>query len=149
VELYPFDSDPGNYEFWNKVGQMMGNFTELQVINIRFLPYTESDDDGDEAPSPNWEILTRILQYLRCKVALCLSIDDYYTRAEEIQDLARVINGRPMISDFTSLGCTFENTALGVLPWQRFPLWNVLHLVLMSQKQRINLHLIFISQKQR
>jgi hypothetical protein len=29
-----------------------------------------------------------------------------------------------------------KSWALGVLPWQHFPLWNVLHLDFGSQKQR-------------
>ena len=45
VELFPFDSDPGNYEFWDKVGRMVGNLTELDLINISFL----SDPDGNDA----------------------------------------------------------------------------------------------------
>jgi hypothetical protein len=68
VELYPFDSDPGNYEFWDKVGQMVGNLTELS-----FLPHTDDDGGGDEARMPDWEIISRIMQYLRRKVALCAS----------------------------------------------------------------------------
>jgi hypothetical protein len=39
VVLYPFDSDPGNYEVWDKVGQMVGNLMELQRINIHFSHY--------------------------------------------------------------------------------------------------------------
>jgi hypothetical protein len=38
VELYPFDSDAGNYEFWEKMGQIVGNLTELMMVNIHFLP---------------------------------------------------------------------------------------------------------------
>jgi hypothetical protein len=48
VDLYPFDSDAGNYEFWDKVCQIVGNFMELQSIDI-FLFRSEY---GDEAPSP-------------------------------------------------------------------------------------------------
>jgi hypothetical protein len=100
MEFYAFDSDPGNSEVWDKVGQMVGNFTKLQVINI----HLDFDGDGNRC-SPDWEILTRILRYLRRKVALCSSTDE---TVEEIQGLARVIHGHPMISECTSLGCTFE-----------------------------------------
>jgi hypothetical protein len=106
VELYPFDSNPGNYEFWDKVGQMVGNLMELHTLTIHF-----EDDDEDEAPSPDWEILNRILRYLRRQVAL--SSYPEYVDVEEIQGLARVIHGHPMISEFTSLGCDFE----GFGPW--------------------------------
>jgi hypothetical protein len=129
VELYPFYIDVENYEFWDKVGQMVGNLMELHTLNIHF------DFDGsDEALSPDWETFTLILRYLRRKVALCSYTEDYCTRVEEIQGLARVIHGHPMISEVTSLGCTFETSALGALPWQHFSLWNVLHLVYGSQK---------------
>jgi hypothetical protein len=39
VELYPlFDIDAENYEFWDKVGQIVGNLTELETINFHFPP---------------------------------------------------------------------------------------------------------------
>jgi hypothetical protein len=120
VELYPFDSDAGNYEFWGNMGQIVGNLMELQTINIHFLPYSESDD-GNEAPSPDWEILARILRYLRRKVTLCSITDFYQPEVEEIQGLGRVIHGHPMISELSSLGCSFKNfgpwcSALATLP---------------------------------
>jgi hypothetical protein len=101
LELFPFDSDAGNYEVWDKLGQMVGNLKELETINFHFLPDTESNDDGGEAPSPDWETLTRILRHLRRKVALC-SIEDYDAEGEEIQGLARAIHGHTMISEFSS-----------------------------------------------
>jgi hypothetical protein len=110
VDLYPFDSDLGNYEVWDKVGQMVGNLTELQTIAIHF----DSDRYGNwENCSPDWEILTRILRYLRRKVALCF-LEDYEPENEEIQGLARAIHGHPMISDFSSeMGFTFASFG----PW--------------------------------
>jgi hypothetical protein len=48
VELYPFDSDPGNYELWDKVGQIVGNLTELQTLSIHFLPFEDSESDDDD-----------------------------------------------------------------------------------------------------
>jgi hypothetical protein len=120
VDLYPFDSHAGNYEFWDKVGQIVGELVELRTINIHFLPFTESDDDsdetapmlhpspslhndfGDESPSPDWEIFTRILPYLRRKVNLCLATEDCDVEAEKIQGFARAIHGHPMILEFRS-----------------------------------------------
>jgi hypothetical protein len=110
VELYPFDSDVGNYEFWDKVGQTVGNFMELQMIDI-FLRRSEY---GDEAPSPDWEILARILRHLRRKVEICLAMEDYDVEAEEIQGFARAIHGNPMISEFSS-ETVFPFANLG--PW--------------------------------
>jgi hypothetical protein len=107
-----------------KAGQMVGNLMELQFINIYFLPDTDEnddDEDGDEAPSPDWGTLSRILRYLRRTVALWSSGDDCYAGVEEIQGLARVIHDHPMISQLTILGCNFENfgpwcSALATLP---------------------------------
>jgi hypothetical protein len=108
VVFDPFDSDAGNYEDWDKVGQVVGNLMELETIHIHF------EDERDEARSPNWETLTRILRYLRRKVTLCYSTEIYDAGGEEIQGFARAIHGHPMISEFTSdVGFTFAN--LG--PW--------------------------------
>jgi hypothetical protein len=121
VELYPFDSDAGNYEFWDRVGQIVGNFKELRTININFRPIYE--EEQNYAISPDWEILTRILQSLPHKVMLCSDEDeDGEDFGEEIQDLARVIHGHPMISEcrlevdltFTNLGPVCS--ALAALP---------------------------------
>jgi hypothetical protein len=118
VELFPFHIDAGNYEFWDKVGQMVGNLTELDALTIHF----DSDRYGNwENCRPDWEILSRILRYLRRKVTLC-SVEEYEPEAEEIQALARVIHGHPMISEFHfEMGCTFANvgpwcSALAALP---------------------------------
>jgi hypothetical protein len=106
--LYPFDSDAGNYEFWDKVGQIVGNFIEFDTINIHFLPYPDDDDnnndDGDEARIPDWETLARILSYLRQNVSLSLSEDGDDAEVEQIQGLGRVIHGHPRISGFLLLG---------------------------------------------
>jgi hypothetical protein len=89
VEFYPFDSAPGNYEFWDKVGQIVGNLMELKTINIHFFPYTgddeeeeyDNDDNGDEVRVFNWETLTRILPYVRHKPRLTkrMRLDDVVT----------------------------------------------------------------------
>jgi hypothetical protein len=106
--LYPFDNDAGNYEFWDKVGQIVGNLMNLGSLAIQF------QGTRDEARIPDWEILTRILPYLRRKVALRLVTDDDDVEVEVIQGLARAIHGHPMISDFSSeTGFTFANLA----PW--------------------------------
>jgi lipopolysaccharide/colanic/teichoic acid biosynthesis glycosyltransferase len=36
VQLYPFDSDTGNYEFWNKLGELVGNLMQLGTLSIIF-----------------------------------------------------------------------------------------------------------------
>jgi hypothetical protein len=91
VDLYPFGSDSENYEFWEKVGQLVGNLMKLQTFNIHFVQYSE-DDDGN-ADEPDREILARILRYLRRKVALCVYVnsEEYNVQEKEIRDLARGI----------------------------------------------------------
>jgi hypothetical protein len=122
VELYPFDSEPGNYDFWDKVGQIVGNLTELKVISIHFLPYPGDGDDEGEAHMPDWDTLSRILPYVQNKVVLCSFSEDYDAGVEDIQGLARAIHGHPMISEFDSaIPFTFANlgpwcSALATLP---------------------------------
>jgi hypothetical protein len=103
VELYPFDGNAENYEFWDKVGQIVGNLTKLEMLSIVFHPYIEEDDDSDhDDDDPDWEILARILPYLRRKVELSSSTENYDATVEEIAGLARAIHGHPMISAFSS-----------------------------------------------
>jgi hypothetical protein len=136
VAVYPFDSAPGNYEFWDKVGQIVGNFRKLKVIDIQFHGDNDEYDDGDEARIPAWEALTRILPYVQHKISLRLSAEDYDANVEEIQGLARAIHGHPMISEFSTQNGGFTFANLG--PWQRFHLSKVLNLVFRSQKQKTN-----------
>jgi hypothetical protein len=114
VVLYPFDSDAGDYEFWDKVGQVVGNLMELQTLTIHsFIPYNDDDHyDGDEAGMPNWEIITRALRYLRRKVELWPITENSEGGYEESQGLARAIHGHPMISEFSSHDFTFESLVL-------------------------------------
>jgi hypothetical protein len=112
VALFPFDSDAGNYKFWDKVGQIVGNLTELKEIHIHF--FLCDDDDGDEARMPDWETLTRIFPYLRHKVSLCLFPEIYDVEVEHIQGLARAIHSHPMISEFDYFG-GFTSANIG--PW--------------------------------
>jgi hypothetical protein len=123
VTLSPFDRNAGNYEVWEKVGEIVGNLTELKILSIEFQPcyqYHREDDDGDEACLPDWEILTRILRYLPCKISLISGNDD--AEVEDIQGLARAIHGHPMMLGFScQADFTFENlgpwcSALSTLP---------------------------------
>jgi hypothetical protein len=106
VMLYPFDSAPGNYEFWDKVGQMVGNLTELQMIVIKF-----NNVFGDGARMLDWQTLALILRYLQQKVWLVLPEANIHAEVEDSQGLCRVIHGHPMISGFISKGggLTFAN----------------------------------------
>jgi hypothetical protein len=114
VELYPFDSDAGNFESWDKVGQIVGNLRELKTIVINFLPSADDDDDGDEARIPTWETLARILPYVQRKIELRLIDDEHDAEVEDIRRLARAIHGHPMISEFSSM---MEFTVENIGPW--------------------------------
>jgi hypothetical protein len=119
VHLYPFDIDPGNYELWDKVGQIVGNLMELHTLQIHFLPCYEAHDDYDDEGNAvhvihNWEILTRVLPYVRHEISLFMSTQNYDADAEEIQGLARAIHGHPMIWEFSAtMNFTFANAG----PW--------------------------------
>jgi hypothetical protein len=120
VVLYPFVSLAGNYEFWDKVGRMIGNLRVLRAINISFLP--DDEDDGNEARMPDWEIVTRSLRRLRHKISLRSYTDDHDAEVDDIRGFARAIHGHPMISEFSSsTGFTFGTigswcSALTTLP---------------------------------
>jgi hypothetical protein len=117
VTLYAFDSNAGDYVFWDKVGQIVGNLRELKTIVINFLPYDYDDDNdgGDEVRIvPTWETLARILPYVQRKISLFFPDEDLDAEVEDIQGLARAIDGHPMISEFTS---EMEFTAENFAPW--------------------------------
>jgi hypothetical protein len=82
---------------------------KLKTLCISFRPYIESDD-----ALPDWETLSRILPYLRRKVELLSSIENYDVDADEIQGFARVIHGHPMISAFSS---KMDLTLATLGPW--------------------------------
>jgi hypothetical protein len=113
VGLYPFGFARGNDEFWDKVGQIVGNLMKLKVITIYFLPCTVDDEEG-EARMPDWEKLTRIWSYVQHKISLRSNTDDCDAGVEDIRSLARAIRGNPMISEFSS-GIEFTFEMIG--PW--------------------------------
>jgi hypothetical protein len=104
VDLYPFYDYSLNSEFWDKVGQIVGNLTELNRIEINFYPYDvdvyDFYDDYScfEVRRPDWEILIRILSHLRQKVRSTISfgLGFFGLPLEQIQGFARAIYGHPM-----------------------------------------------------
>jgi hypothetical protein len=108
VDLYPFYDYSLNSEFWDKVGQIVGNLTELNRIEINFYPYDvdvyDFYDDYScfEVRRPDWEILIRILSHLRQKVRSTISfgLGFFGLPLEQIQGFARAIYGHPMLWDF-------------------------------------------------
>jgi hypothetical protein len=55
VELYPFDSEPGNYEFWTKCSQIV-EISRSSMIIIHFFPILVMT--GYFIHRPDWEIIT-------------------------------------------------------------------------------------------
>jgi hypothetical protein len=105
LDLYPFDdySYSLNDEVWDKVGQIVGNLTELNRIVIHFLVFYYEDIWWFERRPSKSSTLTQILPHLRHKVTLSLNgkgFVEYTGLAEHIEDLAKVIYGHPMISEF-------------------------------------------------
>jgi hypothetical protein len=114
VDFYPFDCNRGDYdEFWDKVGQIVGNLRELKTIVIMFLPSADNED-GDEIRMPDWEPLGRILPYIQHRIELrSYTDDDHDGEIEKIQGLARAIHSHPMISAFSTQGEGFTFASLG------------------------------------
>jgi hypothetical protein len=73
----------------------VGNLRELKTLQIHLQPAPTTDEDRNEVRMPDWEILTRILPYLKRKVALLLITDTFGTEGEAMRGLARAIHGRP------------------------------------------------------
>jgi hypothetical protein len=113
IDLY---SNAGE-EFWDKVGQAIGNLQALKTLRISTHGYNEDDDDYEDLPSPDWEILARILSHIRQKVKVDLETDDdeYWWDAEESRSFARVIHGHPTITGFADSSGVFPYEAWDVL----------------------------------
>jgi hypothetical protein len=103
--------------FWDKVGQAIGSLQALEALHISGHYYHDvgdSDEDDDEVvPIPDWEIIARILKYVRQNVTV--KIDDARVRSiEEVQPFVRAICGHPTITSFQDSGM-FPYESLGTL----------------------------------
>jgi hypothetical protein len=125
--LYPNAFNRHDDDVWDNVGQAVGNLQALDRINI-CIPHNYHDNDNDDAdddedqvdddeeaeddedddddddedqvvPSPDWEILARILSHMRQKVEVDFDDSDMWA-IEELQSLARAIRGHPTIASF-------------------------------------------------
>jgi hypothetical protein len=116
-------NDGENDEFWDKVGQAIGNLQALKTVRISTHCDTGDYDAFAEPPSPDWEILERILSHIRQKVELELHNDDdeFWWNVEESRSFARVIHGHPTITCFTDI------SAGGMFPYEA---WDVLYTAL-------------------
>jgi hypothetical protein len=101
VTLSPYDrADPGNYEFWDKVGQGVGNLKSLHTLRIYLI---------DSLGEPDWEIVARILPHIQNKIELRVH-NGYIEGIEDMRAFARAIQGHPAITNFNAVVC-FEDTA--------------------------------------
>jgi hypothetical protein len=102
VELYSYGVDPGKYEFWDKVGQGVGNLKALGALLI----YLNNGID-----EPDWETLARILPHTQNKIGLRI-MGGQIRGTVEIRAFARAIQGQPATTRFYTGegGFSFENT---------------------------------------
>jgi hypothetical protein len=89
-------------DFWDKVGQVIGNLQSLGSLHITpNYRDGDSDDDEEDLPIHDSEILARILRHVRQRVTLFLILyEDEY--AKDIRSLATAIRGHPTITGFDS-----------------------------------------------
>jgi hypothetical protein len=99
VSLYPYSFDGQDEDRWDKVGQAVGNLQALRSlrINRKYL-----GDDDEVGPIPDWEILARILKYVRRRITLI--INNFSWDVEESRLFARAIHGHPSICRFEGGG---------------------------------------------
>jgi hypothetical protein len=122
VTLYPYSLVGQDDAFWDRVGQAVGNLQAVDRIDISSTRNCHDDDGDDEdAPTPNWEILARILSHVRQSITL--SITRYLGwRAEDIRSFARAIHRHPTITSFEEgVNFSFQDSdalysALSTLP---------------------------------
>jgi hypothetical protein len=100
VKLSPFYANPGNYEFWDKIGQGLRNLKSLRVLNIHL---------NNNLEEPDWEILFCILSHIQNKIELKI-IGKHIWGIGEMKAFARAIGGHPAITRFKIVvaGFSFE-----------------------------------------
>jgi hypothetical protein len=114
--------DDYDWDYWNKVGHAIGN---LQALDELHISQDFIDDDDEVVLIPEWEILARILSYVRQSIKLDLTpyeARDSAWRLEESRSFARAIHGHPTITRFEGgKGFPYESldtlySALATLP---------------------------------
>jgi hypothetical protein len=118
VSLYPYCLGGQDDDFWDRVGQAVGN---LQLVDRIDISSTHNCHDDEDSPTPDWEILARILSHVRQRITL--SITRFLGwRAEDIRSFARAIHRHPTITSFEEgVNFSFEASdalysALATLP---------------------------------
>jgi hypothetical protein len=103
VELYPFDSAPGNYEFWDKVNPCGKSHGAQQDHYLLCLEDDIDDVDDEENRTADWDTPSNPAS-VRRKVSAYYRGFLWCRGVEEVEDLATAIRGHPMmLSEFQRL----------------------------------------------
>jgi hypothetical protein len=103
VYLHPYEFGDQDDEFWDKVGQALGNLQSLETIHI-YNTYCD-----EETPLPDCEMLVRILSHVRQRITLIVTpvyygngdgADDSPWSVEESRSLAQAFHGHLTITRF-------------------------------------------------
>jgi hypothetical protein len=108
--LCPFPVDDQDYEVWDKVGRAVSNLKTLKRLCIAGY---DLDDDDEDLLILDWEIVARILRYVRQSITIDIT-DVLACDAEEAGLFARVIHGHPTITSFVG-GGNFSHESLDAL----------------------------------
>jgi hypothetical protein len=95
-----YSGDEQDDEVWDKVGKAIGNLQALETLHI--CPKCDDDEDED-IPASDWDILARILSHVRQKIEVHLHHVVYWG-AEQSRLFARAIHGHPTITRFQESG---------------------------------------------
>jgi hypothetical protein len=99
VTLYPYSLVGQDDAFWDRVGRAIGNLQAVDRIDISSTRNCHNDDADEDAPTPDWDILARILSHVQQRITL--SITRYLGwRADDIRSFARAIQRHPTITSF-------------------------------------------------
>jgi hypothetical protein len=97
VLFFPYSLVGEDNEFWDKVGQAIGNLQSLEGLQIKIY---RSETAGVPIGIPDWEIMAGILRHVRQKVRVHFEDDEIWWTAEEAKALTRAIRGHPTITGF-------------------------------------------------
>ena len=101
VSLYLHAFYGQDVEFWDKLGQAIGNLQALEKLCICTRDVSDVRDDDELVPIPHWEILARILRNVRQKITLTIVPHVFPAiawPAEDVRSFARVIRGHPTVT---------------------------------------------------
>jgi hypothetical protein len=107
VYLYPYAFNVQDDDVWDKVGQAIGNFQSLDWLCIFTPNYLGNDNEDEDLPNPDWDILARILFRVRQRIPLVVTSsedeDEAHEsawRAQDVRSFIRAIHGHPTITRF-------------------------------------------------